>query len=167
MYCIAPTFCSIDNTDITASMNVLQLLDVLWQGILNILNPFILVHLSLDIVGLLSASSGKNPPLSWFEPSTMHTTKRKAERLQTNDGGLLYKKRTELWWVTICYYSIHCIYRMLDLPWVQMVECTKCKEFLPHSLWNCTHCSHRGPKYKLVFSIMYSFLCKCIRILLL
>ena len=59
-----PTFRSIDNTDITASVNLLQLLDVLLQGILNILNPFILVHLSLDIVGLLSASSCKDSPSS-------------------------------------------------------------------------------------------------------
>ena len=36
----------------------------------NILKPFILVRLSLDVVGLLSANTGKNPPISWLEPGT-------------------------------------------------------------------------------------------------
>ena len=39
-------------------------------GYFNILQPFILVQLSLDIVGLLSANTGKNPPLAWLEPGT-------------------------------------------------------------------------------------------------
>ena len=34
------------------------------------IETFYIVHLSLDVVGLLSENTGKNPRLSWFEPGT-------------------------------------------------------------------------------------------------
>ena len=45
--------------DLGSYVSLLLLLDVFVTGYCSVLKPFILVQLSLDIVGLLSANSGK------------------------------------------------------------------------------------------------------------
>ena len=57
--------------------------------------------------------------------------KRKAKRLHTNDGDLLYKKKDGIMvasYVTLYYYIMYCMCKMPDFLGEQLVECTKFKK---------------------------------------